>query len=105
MLRGGRVFVAERGGVVVGFYGFEHEPPVLGLDFMFVEPSHIGTGVGAALMDHARAMAKKLGATTLQIESDPNAEGFYLHMGAKRVGETPSGSIPGRSLPLRELAL
>jgi DNA polymerase III delta subunit len=59
----GRVFVAEQGGVVFGFYGFEHEPPVLGLDFMFVDPASIGAGVGAALMDHASAMAKKLGAT------------------------------------------
>jgi hypothetical protein len=26
----------------------------------------------------------------LLIEADPNAEGFYLHMGAQRVGETVS---------------
>lgn len=101
----GRVFVAEQGGKVVGFYGFEHEPPLLGLDFMFVEPASIGTGVGAALMGHATAAAKDLGATTLQIVSDPNAEGFYRRMGAKRVGESPSGSIPGRTLPVLELIL
>jgi hypothetical protein len=36
----------------------------------------------------------------IRIEGDPFAEGFYLTMGAIRVGETPSRSIPGRSLPL-----
>jgi hypothetical protein len=33
----------------------------------------------------------------------PNAEGFYRKMGAERVGETPSGSIPGRMLPLMQV--
>lgn len=69
----GRVFVAERNGAVVGFYGFEHTPPELGLDFMFVEPASIGSGVGSALMDHAKATAKGYGAKSLRIESDPNA--------------------------------
>jgi hypothetical protein len=30
---------------------------------------------------------KELGATHVRIEADPNAEGFYLHMGARRDGE------------------
>ncbi len=101
----GRVFLAEQRDAVVGFYGLEHEPPVMGLDSMFVDPKCNGTGVGAALMDHAKATAKAFGATTLQIEADPNAEGFYLRVGAQRIGETPSGSIPGRLLPLLELTL
>ena len=67
--------------------------------------SLIGSGVGAALMTHATAEAKRHGATTLRIESDPNAEAFYLRMGAKRVGEVPSGTEPGRLLPLLQLVL
>ena len=42
---------------------------------------------------------------TLHIHSDPFAEGFYLRNGAIRIGETPSGSIPGRLLPLLRLDL
>jgi len=38
------------------------------------------------------------------IDADPNAEGFYLKMGAERVGESPSGSIPGRMLPLLQVS-
>ncbi|HBF81114.1 MAG TPA: GNAT family N-acetyltransferase, partial [Streptomyces sp.] len=30
---------------------------------------------------------------------------FYTAMGAVRVGAVPSGSVPGRMLPLLELAL
>jgi hypothetical protein len=36
----------------------------------------------------------------LAIGAEPNAEGFCRRMGAERVGEIPSGSIPGRTLPL-----
>jgi len=31
--------------------------------------------------------AARRGANTVAIEADPNAEGFYLRMGARRVGE------------------
>ena len=101
----GRTFVAESGATRAGFYGFEYEPPVLGLDFMFVAPAFIGRGVGAALMAHAKGEARRLGAHTLRIESDPNAEGFYLRMGARRVGEKPVPEIPGRALPVFEIKL
>ena len=30
---------------------------------------------------------------------------FYEHFGARQIGEEPSGSIPGRVLPLLELSL
>jgi hypothetical protein len=35
----------------------------------------------------------------MTIDADPHAEAFYLAMGAVRVGEAASESIPGRSLP------
>jgi hypothetical protein len=38
-------------------------------------------------------------AAAASIDADPNAEAFYLAMGAVRIGQTPSGSIPGRVLP------
>jgi len=39
------------------------------------------------------------------IQGDPNAEGFYRAMGAERIGEQESHSIPGRMLPLFSLSL
>ena len=39
------------------------------------------------------------------IQSDPNAEGFYLAAGAKNIGVRESASIPGNQLPLLEIVL
>jgi hypothetical protein len=33
------------------------------------------------------------------IDADPFAEGFYLAMGAERIGEVASDALPGRMLP------
>jgi len=51
------------------------------------------------------ALARTEGFLALAIHSDPNAESFYLSHGATRTGDTPSGSIPGRILPLLRLAI
>jgi GNAT superfamily N-acetyltransferase len=101
-VRAKRTIVAERGGRVVGFYTLAGDPPVGSLDHLFVEPAEIGTGVGRTLWRHAVAAAQSLGFTRIQIEADPGAEAFYLAMGARRRGTAPSGSIPGRELPLLE---
>ena len=72
---------------------------VLGLD-LWVEPSAIGTGLGRTLWVHLLGQARALGHRALLIESDPNAEGFYLRMGARRVGERASKILAGRMLPV-----
>lgn len=72
---------------------------------MFVEPDAIGRGVGRTLFEHTVAQARRLGFTALTIDADPNAEPFYVAMGALRIGATPSGSIPGRELPLLRIEL
>ncbi|MFJ9694053.1 GNAT family N-acetyltransferase [Kitasatospora sp. NPDC101183] len=97
--------VAEDGGRVLGFASLEADPPEGSLDMMFVEPEAIGRGVGRALFEHVRSEAAALGLHRLTIDADPNAEPFYLAMGATRIGSTPSGSIPGRELPLLEMTL
>ena len=72
---------------------------------LFVDPPHIGTGLGRTLFDWATATARAQGAARLTIEADPGAQGFYQAMGATHTGWAPSGSIPGRRLPLLELKL
>ncbi|MEQ8897501.1 MAG: GNAT family N-acetyltransferase [Roseovarius sp.] len=72
---------------------------------LFVDPPHMGTGVGRRLFDWCVAEARKLDATELRIEADPEAVPFYQRMGAKMAGSTPSGSIPGRRLPLLRYTL
>ena len=102
---GGRTVVAEEDGRVLGFTTLSGEPPEGALGMMFVEPGTIGRGVGRLLFEHTMGRARRLGFETLTIDADPNAEPFYTAMGAVRIGATPSGSIPGRSLPLLRIAL
>jgi GNAT superfamily N-acetyltransferase len=85
------VFCAEDGtGRVVGFYALEHDGGRCRLEHLWLDPSLIGGGLGRQLFEHAVQAARALEAPELLIEADPNAEGFYLHMGAQRVGETVS---------------
>ncbi len=95
-----RIVVADLGGLVAGFYSVDGEPPVGELGNMWVRPNEIGTGLGRVLWQDAMTAAAAAGFEYLEIGSEPNAEGFYLKMGAERIGATPSESIPGRVLPL-----
>ena len=78
-------------GRVVGYYSLERDScGGCRLENLFVVPTLIGSGLGRQLFKHAVQTARTLGAAELLIESDPNAEAFYLHMGARRIGETVS---------------
>ena len=96
----GAVFEEELG----GFYALVERGREVELEHLWVLPEHIGAGIGRALFDHAVRRAAALDVTTLSIEADPNAEGFYLQMGARRVGENVY-EIEGhrRELPLLTL--
>ncbi|MFB7905660.1 GNAT family N-acetyltransferase [Kitasatospora sp. NPDC056076] len=97
--------VAEEGGRVLGFAVLSGAPPSGELDLLYVEPDRIGRGVGRALFEEVRDRARALGLRRFTVDADPNAEPFYLAMGAVRIGSTPSGSIPGRELPLLAVEL
>jgi GNAT superfamily N-acetyltransferase len=101
----GWVTVAVVGEVVAGFSTLADEASVRELEALFVDPPFIGHGVGRALFDAFVVAARADGFARVRIEADPNALGFYEHQGAVIVGERPSGSLPGRSLPLLELDL
>ncbi|MEV2243921.1 GNAT family N-acetyltransferase [Streptomyces sp. NPDC049970] len=100
-----RTAVAELGGRPLGFTMLDGSPPEGVLGMMFVDPDSMGRGVGRLLFAHMTAQAHRLGFVRLTIDADPNAEPFYTAMGAVRIGVTPSGSVPGRELPLLELGL
>jgi predicted N-acetyltransferase YhbS len=104
----GRVLVAEdANGAPVGVAAalpLAHAG-VFDLDLMFVAPQSIGNGVGETLFRAVVDTLKREDATRLIILADPNAADFYVRMGAKRIGEAPSDSIPGRTLPLFEFAI
>lgn len=100
LIAAGDVFLLDDHGRALGFYTLARFKSDVELGHFFVEPSHIGRGVGRLLWEDAVQRAARRGYDRLLVQSDPNAEGFYLRMGAERIGQVPSGVIPGRSLPL-----
>jgi GNAT superfamily N-acetyltransferase len=68
-------------------YALTGEGHELELDHLWVSPDWIGSGTGRLLFEHAMERVASRGASIVEIEADPNAEGFYLRMGARRVGE------------------
>ena len=88
-------------GKIVGFFSIKEGAPAL-LDNLWLHPDVIGRGIGRQAINEAKRLALSLMIDELVIISDPNAEGFYLHLGAKRIGEHPS-TPPGRILPKLKL--
>jgi N-acetylglutamate synthase-like GNAT family acetyltransferase len=74
------------------------------LEHMWIRPQHMGTGVGRALFLHAQERAANLKISVLEISADPNAEGFYERMGARRIGEVQS-EIEGQPRVLPRLSV
>lgn len=99
-------FVATSEDSILGFYSLRSiSEQAFELDALFVEPEHIGHGVGRSLVQHAVRLLSQRGAACLVIQGDPNATEFYHAAGARQVGVRESGSISGRFLPLFEIDL
>ena len=60
------------------------------LEHMWIRPQYMGAGYGEALFVHVMQRAATLSAPAVELSADPNAEGFYKHMGATRIGEVRS---------------
>jgi GNAT superfamily N-acetyltransferase len=93
------MWVAVQTDTVLGFSLLRGEPPRGELAALFVDPAAIGTGCGHMPLEHSHRAAREMGFTRLELDADPGAESFYLHFSARRIGSSPSGSIPGRELP------
>ena len=104
-IAGNEVFVAEEDGEALGCYSLIAGDPWI-LEHFWILPSAMGKGVGRQLFEHARSTGLAAGASVFEIDADPNAEAFYLKMGAERVGEVRS-EVDGqpRVRPLLHLRL
>lgn len=67
---------------------------------MYIHPDYKGKGYEKILWEYVIEKENELGLKSFTIDSDPNAKGYYLKMGAKLIGETPSTVFKGRLLPL-----
>jgi GNAT superfamily N-acetyltransferase len=56
------------------------------LDGLFVEPGHMGCGVGRALVEDAAARAAADGADRIEVTAGP-AQGFYERVGFELIGQ------------------
>jgi GNAT superfamily N-acetyltransferase len=100
------VYVCDGVDAPLGFYRLVLQGDgVAELDALFVEPEAMGQGVGKRLWRHAVSTADHLGCLEIVLQSDPQAEGFYLAMGAQHAGESESTAMPGRMLPLMRFRL
>ena len=85
----------------VGFAALTGLGRQLRLEHLWVLPAFMGRGIGRALFREMARLGHEASWSSLQIVSDPHAEGFYLRLGARRIGEVvsdPEGH--GRSLPV-----
>ncbi len=98
------VHAAVIGATLAGFYALARDGKRVELEHLWVDPSRIGQGVGRALFRHALERARSLGARTIEVTSDPNAEGFYARMGAQRVGNVEA-PVLGEARRLPRLSL
>jgi GNAT superfamily N-acetyltransferase len=100
------VYVCDGVDAPLGYYRLlPLDDGVAELDALFVEPAAMGQGVGRRLWRHAVATAATLGCSEMVWQSDPQAEGFYLAMGAQRTGASASTVTPERMLPLMRFRL
>jgi GNAT superfamily N-acetyltransferase len=102
----GNVFVAvdDSDDEALGVYVLKTlSDSIADLDMLFVAPSSIGDGVGAALVAHAIDVARIARRAAIRVESDPFAATFYERQGAVLVGTSTSST--GRELPTYEIRL
>lgn len=98
------VFAATIDGAVAGCCALVMTDSLAEIEHMWIRPEQMGSGVGRALFEHARARAVERGANALELSADPYAEGFYARMGAKRIGEIPA-NMDGQSRVLPRMRI
>lgn len=85
-------------GRILGFCGVADGK----LEMLFVSPESRGKGIGSALCAHA---IENMGATTVDVnEQNPQALGFYEHIGFRVTGRSPVDSM-GKPFPLLHMEL
>ena len=100
------VFVATINGEIAGCCALVMTDSLAEIEHMWIRPEQMGSGVGRALFEYARARAVERGGNVLELSADPNAEGFYARMGAQRIGEVPANmNGQSRALPRMRIEL
>ena len=90
---------------IIGYYSYIiKEEKIVKLDNLFVLPEYIGKGFGKYLMDDFLNRMRKEEIEKVTLESEPNAEKFYLKIGFKKIGAFET-LIKNRFMPIMEMNL
>jgi GNAT superfamily N-acetyltransferase len=99
------VYLLEQGDQVLGYYSYcLLEADKVHLDNLFVDPKHLGKGIGSKLLLDFFDRIHDSGVSRIILHADPHAEGFYLKYGLATTGQKES-SIAGRFLPIMEMII
>lgn len=95
-------FVIKSNNHISGYYAYRELSGLkVKLDYLFIDPMNIGSGLGKVLLNHLFEQIINAGYRIITLDADPYAESFYLKFGFKTIGQLPS-SIPERTLPIME---
>jgi ribosomal protein S18 acetylase RimI-like enzyme len=86
--------VAEKDGQIAGFAQLDPTQQPWDLTRLFVDPSFKRQGIGRQLLRAMQEVAAAANGDHISIDSDPNAESFYIACGAISVGVL-AAPIPG----------
>ena len=99
------VYLVRHQGTIKGYYSYIGENDAIAkLDNLFIDPLNIGSGLGKQLMHDFLDRVRTQGFHKATLDSEPRAEAFYQKFGFRTVNHLES-AIPGRALPVMELAL
>jgi GNAT superfamily N-acetyltransferase len=102
-LAGGRTYVAEEDGSLVGFATWLEAGGVVELEDLFVDPAWRRRGIAAALVDRIAQVLRARGVQRLEVTANPHAMGFYRAAGFVDCGaaDTVFGAAPRMVLPVQ----
>lgn len=102
-----QVFVADTGNDLAGVAALELANGDAVLENVWVASAYQGQGIGAALVRHGLALARETGHKAVRVTADPNAAGFYEHLGGRVTGSVKAAmpGMPDRVLPVLELVV
>ena len=85
-------------GIILGFIGMADK----NIEMLFISPDHMGKGIGAFLTNNA---IQKQGATKVDVnEQNPQAIGFYEHLGFKVISRSATDG-QGKPFPILRMEL
>ncbi|CAI2765724.1 GNAT family N-acetyltransferase [Flavobacterium collinsii] len=99
------VFKLVKDNVIIGYYSYLFEDGKnVKMDNLFILPEYIGKGFGKYLFLDFLNRMKEAEIQTIQLDSEPNAEGFYSKMGFVKIGAFET-AIKDRFMPVMEMKL